>query len=473
MKLSEIKNIIDVKEIFDLKKNKYFSTATSNSKLVEKNSIFFYNQLSKSNKKYIKEAIYNKASALITNRKQNNINIPQFIVEDIEKQKEILLNKLYPFAPKKILAVTGTNGKTSVVWYVSKLLNNLKIKNKTIGTLGYYINGIKYADNPLTTPAYEELIKNSFSKKKNNSHFVFEASSHSLHQKRLKNLSIDVAVLTNITNDHLDYHITKAEYKKSKLALFKKHLKKDGIAIINSSIKNIAQLKNYLVKKNIKIIYFGSNNIYFLKKNDDFILHINKRKYVINNLKLNSIIELENLECAISCCIALGIDEKKIISKLKFITNPPGRLQKIKYDKKGSSIIVDYAHTPDALQKILTSQTIKNKKPSLLFGCGGDRDKDKRILMSKIASKYASKIYITDDNPRWENSKSIRKSLLKYCPNAIEIPKRKKAIQIAIKNIVFGETLIIAGKGHEKFQIIKNKKYKFDDYEIAKQLILK
>ena len=143
----------------------------------------------------------------------------------------------------------------------------------------------------------------------------------------------------------------------------------------------------------------------------------------------------------------LGIKEKNIIKNLNKISNPPGRLQKNKLFSKKASIIIDYAHTPDALKKILISHTFNNKKPSLVFGCGGDRDKNKRKTMAEIASKFAEKIYITDDNPRWENPKYIRKNLLKFCPNAIEIADRKKAIITAIENISVGENINYCRKG--------------------------
>ncbi len=470
MKLSDLSKIINIKKVVNYKANQNFSSITSNSKLVEKNSIFFYDHRSNINKNYLKEAIEKKASAVITNSDQN-INITQFIVEDIDKQKETLLKKVYPYAPHQSLAVTGTNGKSSVVWYVANLLNQIKIKNKAIGTLGYYFNGRKIKESFLTTPAYEELIRYGYSKKKIKYNLIFEASSHALHQNRLNKMLVDVAVLTNITDDHLDYHKTKQNYKHAKFKLFFKHLKKNGIAIINSRIKNITKLKKYLEKQNIKIIYFGLKNICFYKKNNKVFLKIKKNNYHIKNFKLTSEIELDNLECAISCCIALGIKEKKIVNYLFKLNNPPGRLQRINYVKKKASIIIDYAHTPDALKKILKSNIFDKKKPSLVFGCGGDRDKNKRKKMSEIASKYSNKIYITNDNPRWENPKLIRKKLLKYSPTAIEIADRKKAIKTAIKNLTVGETLIIAGKGHEKFQIIKNKKYQFDDYEIAKKII--
>ena len=224
-------------------------------------------------------------------------------------------------------------------------------------------------------------------------------------------------------------------------------------------------------KKGIKIKYFGKDYVHLNSIKKVIYLNINKKKYKINKINLITDIELENLECAITCCLALNINVKKIIKILGKIINPPGRLQTINYKKKKSKIIIDYAHTPDALKRTLKLLKSENSKPVLLFGCGGNRDKGKRKLMGVIANKFASRIYITDDNPRNENPASIRKNILKYCPNGIEIPNRRNAIKLAIKDLRNNETLMIAGKGHEKVQIIKNKKYNFDDIQIVKKFI--
>ena len=146
-------------------------------------------------------------------------------------------------------------------------------------------------------------------------------------------------------------------------------------------------------------------------------------------------------------------------------------MNEIKFEKKNTTIIIDYAHTPDALKKILLSQTINKKKPSLVFGCGGDRDKSKRKIMALVAHQYANKVYVTDDNPRYEDPSKIRKEILNYCKKGVEFSSRKKAILHAITNIDQKEILDIAGKGHEKFQIFKNKKVAFDDYKIAEKIV--
>ena len=470
MLLSNLSKIINIEKVYNFKSNNNFASITSNSKLVNKNTIFIYDKNSKAKRIYIEEAIKNNAPAIISNKFYKFINIPQFIVSDINSEKELLLKKIYKKLPYKTIAVTGTNGKTSVVWYISQILSKLKYNTCSFGTLGYFRNGKKINETNLTTPAYEELYKFGFFPNKKNI-FIFEASSHALDQNRIGNYPIDIGAITNISHDHLDYHKSFLDYKKAKLKLFTKHLSKKGYAVVNSRIKNFSNFTKKIKSLSIKTNFFGTRNIYFKKINKYYYLFLNKYRYQIKKLNLNTDFELENLECAILCCMLLNISEKKIVKTLPYIKNPIGRLQTINYIEKKSKIIIDYAHTPDALKRILKSLTLNKKKPNLLFGCGGNRDKDKRRQMGIIANNYANKVYITDDNPRHENPLFIRKSILKYCPTAFEIPNRKNAIIKAVQDIGINETLIIAGKGHEKIQIIKNKKIKFDDFQIVKKLV--
>ena len=216
-----------------------------------------------------------------------------------------------------------------------------------------------------------------------------------------------------------------------------------------------------------------NSDVNVIKRKKYAVITIFKKKYSINT-NLNSFIEFENLACAIACSLSIDVKIKKILTILRKIINPPGRLQKVLNDNKNFKIYIDYAHTPEALKEVLISKTYNSKKPNVVFGCGGDRDKGKREKMGRIANLYANRIYITDDNPRFEDSSKIRQSILKYCKNhAIEIPERKKAIINAIDDLKKNEILIIAGKGHEKFQIIRDISYPLDDYKIATKALRK
>ena len=473
MLLSNLSKSINIQKSYNFSENSTFKYITSNSKLTDNKTIYIYNSNNNSKIKYVKEAVKNKVPAIISNKFIKKIKIPQFIVSDINLESEKILKLIHKNLPSKIIAVTGTNGKTTVVWYISQILTLLNYNNSSVGTLGYFKNCVKKEEIGLTTPAYEELYRYGSSYKKVDNIYIFEASSHALDQNRLRKYPIDIAAITNISNDHLDYHKNILNYKKSKFKLFTKHLSKTGSAVINSRIKNISKLIKKLLNNKIVINFFGRKFIYLERKFDKIVLNLYEKKYIIKKLNLNTDIELENLECALACLLELDINIDNIISVLSKVTNPPGRLQKLNYNKKKSLIIIDYAHTPDALKRTLISLKKKSKKPILLFGCGGERDKTKRKAMGIIAKNHASRIYITDDNPRNESPENIRKSILQHCPNAIEIPNRKIAIRKAIKDLKLNEILLIAGKGHEKVQIIKNKKIIFDDYEIAKNTIEK
>ena len=473
MQLIEIKKYLkNIKIYNNNNKNIKFSNLQTNSKNISKNSIFLINNKKKIKDYYLMDAIKKGAVAILTNKLIHKLNFPQIITEDINRCLLILLNKLKPIKPKNFIAITGTNGKTSVSWYISQLFYINDFPIKYYGTLGYYINGKKKRESFLTTPENEILYQNAFLKKNNKYCFVCEASSHALDQNRLRNLPINIAAITNITQDHYDYHKNFTNYKNAKIKLLTKFLKKNGYAVLNDNIKNINFLKKKLLKK-YKIITFGKifSDIYLHAKKNLVNINVYKEKYEIKLTNISKI-ELENISCAIACCLCAGMKTNLIIKNLKKILNVPGRLELVKNDI-GYKVYIDYAHTPDALKNVLIAKTINSKKPNLVFGCGGNRDIIKRKRMGLIANKYANKVYITNDNPRNEDEHKIRKSIIKYCPKATEIASRKSAINIAVKNLNKNDILIVAGKGHEKEQIIKSKVIPFNDYNISQNALKK
>ncbi len=469
MLFSDIKKILPDAEIVGRLPKIKIEYITDHSNTVNENTLLVVNKYKKFKLSYLKEAISKKLKIIITNCFFDNINITQVVVKDLDKKVLKLIKYKQPFKPKKSIAITGTNGKTSTAWYLAQICKINKIPTRLIGTLGYFEDLKKIKDSNLTTPNNLDLYQFSYLRKRNKFNFIAEASSHGLHQGRFSDSSIDIAAITNLSHDHLDYHKNYISYVKSKLILFNKILKLNGTAILNSRLKIYKSLYKKLILKKTNIITFGSKDVFFENKK---ILNLSvfNKKYIIENLKINDV-QKENLECAISCALAMNISIRKIINSLNKLKAAPGRFEIINYKKKSSSIIIDYAHTPEAIRNLLKMYTKNKFKPSIVFGCGGNRDKTKRKKMAIIAKKYAEKVYITDDNPRYENPKIIRKTLKKYCPEGIEIPDRSKAIKIAISKIKKNEILIIAGKGHEKYQIIKNKKIKFDDYKIAKSFI--
>jgi len=471
MLLSKISSFINLKKTYNFKKKDVsFNFLSTNSKNIKKNSVLAVNKNNSFKKKYIDESIKKGVVALLTNHYYKDINIPQFLVKDVKKSIKNLLYEIKKIPPNNIIGITGTNGKTSVVWNVANILFLLGKDVKSYGTLGFYNNLKKIENSILTTPEYEILYQKAFTKiKRKRYEFIFEVSSHSISKKRINNFPINIAAITNISQDHLDFHKTISNYKQTKFKLFLDHLKNQGIAILNDNIDGIGNLKTKLKQKKVTIITYGkkNSNIHCYKKKQKYFIKIFNRIYSLKLSDYNKF-ELDNLSCSVACCISIGIKNKGILSSVIKITKPKGRLQKIGKLKDGSTVIVDYAHSPNALKKILEVYNVNKRKPNLLFGCGGNRDISKRRKMGLIASKFAAKVYITDDNPRNEDPSKIRKAILSKCKNATEIPNRRQAIQKAIYDLKDENILIIAGKGHEDKQITKNKIVNFDDTKIAK-----
>ena len=468
MLFSDIPKVLKNTKIIGKLPKKKIKLITDHSNKAEHAALFVINKNKNFKQSYLKDAISRGSKVILTNTILKKINLTQIVVKDIDREVLKLLKFRNPFKPKISIGITGTNGKTSTAWYLAQICNTIKIPTKLVGTLGYFKNLKKFKDSTLTTPNNLDLYQFAYSNTKNKDYLISEASSHGLHQGRLNNIDIDIAAITNISHDHLDYHKNFTSYVSSKFLLFTKILNKNGIAIMNYRLNNYYILKKKLKSQNIKIITFGSKDIFL--DNSSFILSVFGKKYKIRKFNLNDI-QKENLECAIACAIAMNININKIIKILPNLKSAPGRYEEILYAKKSSKIIIDFAHTPDAITHILKTYSNQKTKPSIVFGCGGERDKSKRKKMAIIVKKYASKVYLTDDNPRGESPENIRKTLKKYCPNGKEISDRRIAIKTAITEIDKNEILIIAGKGHEKYQIIGNKKIKFDDYKIAKSFI--
>ncbi len=370
-----------------------------------------------------------------------------------------IASRFYRYKPKNIIAVTGTNGKTSVadMFYQLFKLNNKPVAS--IGTLGIKYNN-KFLKTSLTSPDTILLHKTlNFLKKKKIENVIIEASSHGLHQERLHHINFKSAVFTNFSQDHLDYHKNMKAYLDAKLILFKRILRKKNEIILDKNISPFKILKKISKKRGFKIVDIDSE---FLK--------------VESHLPTLPDFKKKNLTMAILAAKICGLKEYLIYGKIKKIKDVNGRLELVKKLPNKAKVFLDYAHTPDALLKTLESLKDKYKKEvSIVFGCGGDRDKKKRSLMAKIANKYCSKIYVTDDNPRNEDPQKIRKEILKYIPRekSFNIGNRRNAIKDSIKMANPGEIILVAGKGHEEIQIYKNKSYQISDKKIIKETIIK
>ena len=456
-----LKNLI--KNIPKEKKNIIIRGISSNSKEIKKNYIFFAIKGKKLNgEKFIKEAIVKGACVIVCSQtfkiKEKDVLIIK--KKDIRLFLSEISSRFYKLKPKNIIAVTGTNGKTSVADLFYQLLRINNIAVASIGTLGIKLNGT-VLKNDLTSPDTISLHKNlNYLKKKKIDNVIIETSSHGLDQKRLHHVKFKGAIFTNFSQDHLDYHKTMKSYLNAKLKLFREILQKKSTIISDKNIKPFPLLENISKRKNIKL--FDINNVI--------------RKIKNSSTKFDSTFKIKNLAMAIEAAKLCGLKEKliyKSISKLKDIN---GRLELIKSYKNNIKIFIDYAHSPDALIKVLKS-LIENygNNISLVFGCGGNRDKKKRPLMAKIANENCKKIYVTDDNPRDESPKKIRNQILKNISKnkVFNIGNRKLAIEKAIQNASPNEIILIAGKGHEEKQIYKNKILNISDKNIVKNTQVK
>ena len=431
-----------------------------NSKDVKKGFIFFAVKGNQSNgENYINDAIKNGAIIIICSKscKFQSTKVNVIKTKKVRKYLSEITSKFYKLKPKNIIAVTGTNGKTSVADFFYQILDINNIPVASIGTLGIRYRK-KFIKTNLTSPDVITLHKNLEKLKKNKiDNVIIEASSHGLDQNRLDNLNLKAGIFTNFSQDHLDYHKTMKAYLRAKLILFSKLLPKKSYVIADKFIKEYSILEK--ISKNRKLR----------------LLDINKKFNDIKNLSLSlpGSFQIKNLSMAILSARLCNLNDAKINSALKKIKNVDGRLDLIRKYPNNIRVFIDYAHTPDALQEVIKSiKNTYNNNISLVFGCGGERDFKKRPLMAKIAKSFCKKIYVTDDNPRKEDPRKIRKEIIKHLKgsNYFNIGNRSKAIKEAILNAEPDETVLVAGKGHENYQDYGNKVISISDRKIIKKL---
>ena len=450
------------------------------SREVKKKDIFFSIKGSQtSGIKFIHNALLQKPSAIISNKKiKYKQKIPLILVKDVRKSLAEASSNFYNKKPKNIVAVTGTNGKSSVADFFYQILTINKVPTASIGTLGIISKKYK-KKTKLTSIDSLSLHKNLkiLADKKVN-HLILEASSHGLDQKRLDNLKIKIGIFTNFSHDHLDYHKNMKSYFNSKMYLFKNLLNKNSIIITDKENKEFKTLNKIANKRKIKKFIIGS----------DFKILYNKYKgrYQIVKISIDSnfflikvpligYFQVKNLLMAIMAALSCGLDRNKVFNQINKIKPVSGRLESVANLKNNSTIIVDFAHTPDALEQSLVAIKKQFKKKILIvFGCGGERDKKKRLIMGKIAQKYCHKIFVTDDNPRNENPKKIRNAIIQGCKKkAVDIGNRKKAITSAIDELMPNQILLVTGKGHETTQDYGNKIINFSDKKVIHEIIRK
>jgi MurE/MurF fusion protein len=468
-----------IKNIKDYYKNFFFSGISFDSNQVKKNYIFFAIKGTKiDGNNFISYAISKGAKIIVTEDKNEGIinDILYIKVKNVRKLLAEISFKIYNKVPNNIIAVTGTNGKSSIAdfYYQILKLNNKKVAS--IGTLG--VKSEKYKINLLNTtidPIKLGRILNNL-KKQNINNVIMEASSHGLSQNRLDGLFFDTGIFTNLSQDHLDYHKNLYNYLNAKLYLFKNLIKKNGNVITDQEISEFNKIKKIASNKKLNLysLFDKKNSFQFISHEFDGEAQVLKIKYnnLMHQIRINLIgkIQIKNILMAIIASVKSNLEIKKIFKIIPKIKPVEGRFERIGKIKNKSKVILDYAHTPDALKTCLVNLTeqFPGHKISLVFGCGGNRDQNKRAKMGRIADIFSDKIYLTDDNPRLEKPSKIRRDIKKGIKKqkVLEFSNRAKAIMEAINQLNTGEILLVAGKGHETVQEIGVRKVFFSDKKI-------
>ena len=468
-------------------KTVHFKGIKFNSKDCKPNDIFFAIKGNNSDgNKYIHEAINNGAKIIVSSLKLKRFNIKKVLFIKSKNPRKMLSDissQFYKLKPKNIIAVTGTNGKTSIANFYQQILSLNNKKAASIGTLGVLSKKFNLKTNNTTIDSVNIHKILQKLKRLDIDNVIIEASSHGLKQHRLNNIKFKTALFTNLSRDHLDYHKTMKDYLNSKLILFNKLVNIKGNIIFDEKLKETKQLNIISKQRKLKKYTFGSNKSFIKITNIEKFRDQNKIYCIINGKKysfktsLIGKIQIKNLMFAMLAAYLSKLRIDKILKSIHKIKPIKGRFEKIGNLKNNSNVILDYAHTPNALKTAILN--IKDEFPlskiSLVFGCGGNRDKDKRSIMGSIAKKYCDTIYLTDDNPRTENPKLIRDQIKKGLKNKkfFEISSRSKAIYLAIKNLGAGDILIVAGKGHENYQEYKDNKPFSDKLEILRSIFEK
>lgn len=485
MKLDELIEYLDYKDLINFK-NVDITGISYNSKTTKKGDIFICLIGEHTDgHEFAKSAIENGAAALLVERKVEGTKIPQVVVSSTRHKIADIADRFYSSPSKGInlIGITGTNGKTTVTHLIQKIFEENSQKCALIGTLGYKLSSKgEYRDAKHTTPQAPELqaTLRMIKDVEKIDNVVMEVSSHALEQNRVGGCRFNGAVFTNLTQDHLDYHITMDNYFKAKALLFE-HLKEGSFAVVNADDEYGDRFIS-VVPKDVNVYTYGvrqqsdvmAKNINFSLNGAEFILIENGKEHKVN-LHLNGMFSVYNVLAAVTAALAAGIDIQTALKALQNVKGVAGRFEVV---AKKPLVIVDYAHTPDGLENVLKSAreiTPEDGRLICLFGCGGDRDATKRPKMGAIAEKLADKIVITSDNPRTEDPQTIITDIIAglksvNTESVIVEPDRGTAIGLLKTIANNNDVVVIAGKGHEDYQILKDKTIHFDDREEARKV---
>lgn len=427
---------------------------------------------------YAAEAVRRGAAVMVTDTVPDaSPGIPVIVVPDVRAAYARAAGRVYADQPKTIVAVTGTNGKTSIASFVRQIWQAVGFPSASIGTLG-----VQTADGlipgALTTPDSLTLHKDLADlKARGIDHVAMEASSHGLDQRRLDGLRFAAVGFTNLSRDHLDYHPDMMHYALAKLRLFSDLMADGGAAVVNVDDEEHPPFMFAALDRGAQLLTVGKEGAWFEIRsivNEGYGQRVTGRlvgEPVSFHLPLTGAFQASNAVMALALAIAGGAPQEAALKAVETLKGAKGRLELVA-EHNGAAIFVDYSHKPVALETALTSlRPYARKALHVVFGAGGDRDKGKRPMMGEVAERLADRVTITDDNPRTEEPASIRAAIRAAAPKAVEIGDRRAAIADAIAQLQPGDVLLIAGKGHEDYQIVGTTKHHFSDHEVVLETI--
>lgn len=423
---------------------------------------------------FIPKALENGAVAILTDTAVDTGDAALILADDPRLELAMASARFYPAQPEKIAAVTGTNGKSSTVDFLRQIWTGCGIRAASMGTLGA-IGPKGKIDLGHTTPD-PVAIHRTLSRLAEDgvTHTAMEASSHGLAQHRLDGVKLSAVAFTNLTQDHLDYHNDFDDYRAAKLRLLTGLAPPGTLAVVNADSPETPVFEGAARDAGLTLMSVG------WRATDLKIRELSPRAtgQVLDVLYQDKAYEIElpligefqalNALTAAGLAIGLGAPVADVFGAMQGLVTVKGRLELVGEKHGGGAVFVDYAHTPDGLDVLLRAARPHSAgKLILIFGCGGDRDPYKRPMMGEIAAKHADEVIVTDDNPRSEDAATIRASVLAACPEADEIGDRAEAIRTGVARLKPGDTLLIAGKGHETGQIIGADVFPFSDQDTA------
>ena len=430
---------------------------------------------------FVDDAKRHGARAVVASR-QVACGLPLVVVDDVRAALAHAAARFYPHQPKTIVAVTGTSGKTSVVAFLRQIWRACGHAAASLGTVGVVDpSGAHYG--ALTTPGPVDLHKTLDDlAARGVTHLAMEASSLGIDQRRLDGVRLVAAGFTNFSRDHLDHHRDMAEYFAAKMRLFDTLLAPGQTAVIDADSDVAARVIDVCRAQGLKVLDVGARGAAIALRAATPAADsttVSARHAGIDYdfvLPLAGAFQVSNALVAAGLAIASGDAPARVFAALAQLEGAPGRLERVGA-RHGAPIFVDYAHKPDALEKVLaTLRPLTHGRLILVFGCGGDRDRGKRPLMGEIASRGADIVIVTDDNPRSETPAEIRRAIIEGASGAVgaelrEIGDRRAAIAAAVAELRAGDALIVAGKGHETGQIIGDQVFPFSDHEAIAQAL--